>query len=227
MRDMNTNIQEIHFPHFGEKLLTVVSFAYAYIAQRVSQKINEFITQMGLDGRIDVFIIIIMFSVAFAMFSSKQKTILGLQNKIAFKTYLNKIHKLKKDFQKNLKEGSVSDGEKDWNKSQTKEDTKNGMDDEKISKLVSEYMGNISTLDQYLRWEKFIENYFDFLTMIGTFLIVGYSERFLVIMFSMLNVSVWTVVLILSPILFFLVSLKTMSTGSDIISSEIKTLVEN
>lgn len=199
--------------HFNERLFTVVSFAYAYIAQRISHQINEYITQLGLDGRVDMFIIILTFSVGLAIFSAKQKGNMELQNKRALDAYTKKLKKIKID--------SINFSD---NKLNTNENEKF---DDNIANIFSENMGNISILDQYLRLQKFVGNYLDFMSMIGTFLLVGYAERFFIIVFGMFGVSAWTSILIISPILFFLVSLKTMTTMSDTITSEIKTLVEN
>lgn len=214
-------MSQVNFPQFNEKLLTVVSFTYAFISQRVAQKINDFITQMGLDGRIDVFIIIIMLCVAVAMISSKQKQIMVSENRLAIKNLIKKINKLKIESKERSKQYEN-------NNNNDREDTISTQENEDdIIKLVSEYLGNISILDQHLKWKEFIENCLDFLTLIGTYLLVGYSERFCVIIFGMWNVSTWTIVLILVPILFFLMSLKTVYTDSDILKSEIKVLLQD
>jgi hypothetical protein len=206
-REMNVNTLGAILPdsqsYVNEKILAIVTFAYAFVAQRIAQRISDWITNLGLDGRVDVLIIIVALCLIMNELANQQQSSMIASNKLVIQEMVTMITKrLSKNQGKNKKYIATNQD-------------------------LEFFMSKISAVKHRIQWKTFQENLTDFFVLTGAYLSINYCEKFAIILFNMWNVSAETIVLVLIPILFFLISIKTSSTRyTDILKSEIRVAVD-
>jgi hypothetical protein len=192
----------------NERVLSIVVLATAFVSQRIAVKLSDLITTLGLDGRIEVFLIIITFSILTNAISNSQKSMLYSSSRVFLNETVLKLRQ--KLYKKVAQHRSKSHGERKHILTLLN------------MKVVNFLMSKLSLLEHQIFWRLFMEGVSDFFVMMGIYLTTLYAEKLIGVFFTMWNVSLTTLFLALLPFILFLISLKSTNVkASEILKAEV------
>lgn len=168
-----------------KRLSTLGDICILFLSQSVSSMINDVITAMGLDGRIDILILLVAVSVAlFYVYAYFQKYILHLNKKSKMAIMTTAID----------------------SKHFSKETDKKLIEYRQLSILSKNF---ILYKNQFV-WRRFLVSMVEFVAMISGILMTYYSQKCLSLFLNNLNVSFYTLLLPVAVVFVYTIALKTM-----------------
>ena len=169
----------------SKRVNTLGDIFILFLSQSISNVINDVITSMGLDGRIDVLIFLVALSiVVFWVYSFTQKQISNM-NKRSKMRIMVEASKIKRP---PTKMTGVED-----------------LTDTLLSQLSTKY----TLYKHQFVWRRYIINIMEFVAMVSGILMTYYSQKCLSLFLNNLNVSIYTLMLPAIVLFCYFIALKT------------------
>lgn len=168
----------------SKRLHTLGDIFILFLSQSISSMINDIITAMGLDGRIDVLILLVSISVVFFhVYAYVQKYILQLNKKSKMAIMTSAVNP----------------------KSTAKNAARRQMEFKQLSILSESF---ILYKNQFV-WRRFLVSMVEFVAMVSGILMTYYSQKCLSLFLNNLNVSVYTLIIPVVVVFVYMIALKT------------------